>query len=509
MSQPAPVAPLPGARAMVLLILATGVITGASSMIIVVLPSIAHALQADLAQSNWVIDAFTLSLAIVILAAGTLADRIGLRRALLISLALLIPITTVGALATNIWILIGSRLAGGVAGALLYSAVLGHVVALWPGPARPKAIAQWGMGLGIVAMINPPLAGWLEEVAGWRVVVAVTPLLAALTLVSAWRWLPAPPAVPRGRIDVRGCLLAGAAVAALLVGVNLLPQGTRIIATALILIGLALGALFVLHGRRDAGAVIPLGLAGTSAMLVAAGVTFFSAGLLFAFNQTMEHFAQDGLGYSALTGGLLFAVGGASSATGSRLAGPLIDRLPMRWLLAGGMAVTAAALAWGALAWGRGASLSEVIAVVVAMALAFGFSNTAATHAMTAQTPAGQEGAASALTGLARYLGGSLGLAGLGAVLAGAYATSFDAAGLTLPAGLEHQLARSYAMATHWALEHPAQSEAVVAAARDSIMAGARAALWVSAAVAAVWTLCVWALFPVPPKNSSKPSTRD
>jgi len=494
---------------MVLLILATGVITGASSMIIVALPSIAHALQASLAQSNWVIDAFTLSLAIVILAAGTLSDRIGLRRALLISLALLVPITAIGALATNIWILIGSRLAGGVVGALLYSAVLGHVVALWPGAARTRAIAQWGMGLGIVAMINPPLAGWLEQVAGWRVVVAVTPALAGLTWLATWRWLPAPPPVPARRADVLGCLLAGAAVAALLIGVNLFPQGFRLQAASLMALGLGLGGLFVVHGRRHADAVIPLGLAGTSAMLVAAGVTFFSAGLLFAFNQTMEHFAQDGLGYSALVGGLLFAVGGASSAVGSRLAGPLIARLPMRWLLAGGMALTTLALGFGALAWRPGASLAEVLAVVVMLALAFGLSNTAATHAMTAHTPAGQEGAASALTGLARYLGGSLGLAGLGAVLAGAYAASFNAADLALPAGLEHQLARSYAMATHWALAHPAQSEAVMAAARDSIMAGARIALWVSTAIAAAWTLCVWRLFPAAPENSSKPSTRD
>ncbi len=495
-----PAPPVPNRGAMLLLILATGVITGASSMIIVTLPAIAGALGASLAQSNWVVDAFTLAVAVSILGAGAAADRLGLRRALLLSLALMVPTQVLGALADNVWVLIGSRLIGGLIGAVLYSAVLGHVVSLWPGPARTRAIAQWGMGLGIVAMINPPLAGWIETVGGWRAVVAVTPALALFTLVAAWRWLPPPPPVPRHPVDLVGCLLAAAAVAGLLLGINLLPSGSIGWGAALILAGLLLGAAFVAHSRGRADALIPVGLPGSGALLLAAGVTFMSSGLLFAFNQTMEHYAQDGLRLPALAGGFLFAAGGLASAVGSRVAGPMLQHLPLRWLLVGGTALLCLALLVAALSWRMGASPTWVVAVILALAFAFGVSNTAATHAITRHAPAGREGTMSALTGLARYLGGSLGLAALGAVLAAAYRESFVAAAVDQPPGLGAQLARSYSLAQHWAASHPGRAAEIMAAARDAIVAGADAALWASAAAGLVWTLVLWRCYPRDPR---------
>ncbi|MEG2154976.1 MAG: MFS transporter [Burkholderiaceae bacterium] len=503
-------APVPGFGAMLLLILATGVITGASSMIIVSLPAIARALDASLVQSNGVVDAFTLSLAVVILAAGALTDRLGLRRALLISLALMVPVQALGAVADSVWVLIGSRLAGGLLGAVLYSAVLGHVVALWPGPARAKAIAQWGMGLGAVAMVNPPLAGWIEAQAGWRAVVAVTPGVALITLAAAWRWLPVAPPVPRRPIDLAGCALAGVAVAGLLVGVNLLPTDHPGIGAALIALGLLFGTGFVRHSRGRDDALIPLTGPQVGAVLLAAGVTFMSAALLFAFNQTMEHYAQDALGLSTLAGGFLFAVGGFAAALGSRITGPLIVHWPMRTLLIGSTTLTAAALLLAALTWTRNASPVWVVAAILALALAFGISNTAATHAMTVHAAPGREGSMSALTGLARYLGGSLGLAALGAVLAGGYRDSFVAAGVDVPAGVSVQLAHSYALAQHWAASHPASADSILAAARAAIVAGADAALWVSAVAAAAWVLMLWRFYPrtpIPAAGVSSPSS--
>ena len=200
-------------------ILGSGIALLDGTVVNVALPALGADLGADMAGLQWTVNAYTLTLAGLILLGGSLGDRFGRRKVFLIGVVWFALASVLCGLAPNVETLIGARALQGVGGALLTPGSLAIIQASFDREDRPKAIGAWSGFGGVAAAIGPLLGGWLVETAGWRWVFLINLPLAAL--VRGGR--PAARARERdaeatGRFDVLGAALAALALAGITYG---------------------------------------------------------------------------------------------------------------------------------------------------------------------------------------------------------------------------------------------------------------------------------------------------
>ncbi|MFC7639814.1 MFS transporter [Streptosporangium lutulentum] len=218
---------------------------------------------------QWTVNAYTLTLAGLILLGGSLGDRFGRRKVFLIGVAWFALASALCGLAPNVETLIGARALQGVGGALLTPGSLAIIQASFDREDRPKAIGAWsGLG-GVAAAVGPLLGGWLVETAGWRWVFLINLPLAALVLVVAIRYVPESRDVEAtGRFDVFGAVLAALTLAGITYGLIAL-QPVPVVA------GVLLGAAFVwLEIRRSPHALVPVDVFASRVFVAVNVVTF-------------------------------------------------------------------------------------------------------------------------------------------------------------------------------------------------------------------------------------------
>ncbi|WP_248959088.1 MFS transporter [Sphaerisporangium perillae] len=224
----------------------------------VALPRLGEELGASMSGLQWTVNAYTLTLAGLILLGGSLGDRYGRRKIFVIGVAWFALASALCGLAPNIQTLVLARALQGIGGALLTPGSLAIIQSSFVRDDRPRAVGAWsGLG-GVAGAIGPLLGGWLVETAGWRWVFLINLPLAALTIVVAARHVPETrDEGTSGRFDVLGAALAAASLAGITYG--LIERGTAVPVVAAV-VGVALGVAFVvLEARRSrGGAVSPL-----------------------------------------------------------------------------------------------------------------------------------------------------------------------------------------------------------------------------------------------------------
>ncbi|MEV7006943.1 MFS transporter [Streptosporangium sp. NPDC051022] len=270
----------PGRWVLLTTVLGSGMAMLDGTVVNVALPALGSALKADMAGLQWTVNAYTLTLAGLILLGGSLGDRYGRRRIFLVGVVWFAAASALCGAAPNVETLIAARALQGVGGALLTPGSLAIIQASFAREDRPKAIGAWsGLG-GVTAAIGPLLGGWLVETAGWRWVFLINLPMAALVVAVAVRHVPeSRDTEATGRFDVLGAALAALALAGItygLIGLNAVP----------LLAGVLLGAAFVwLEIKRSPGALVPVGIFSskvftavnvvTFVMYAAMGVVFF------------------------------------------------------------------------------------------------------------------------------------------------------------------------------------------------------------------------------------------
>ncbi|MDP9841853.1 MFS transporter [Streptosporangium lutulentum] len=250
-------------------VLGSGIALLDSTVVNVALPALGADLDADMAGLQWTVNAYTLTLAGLILLGGSLGDRFGRRKVFLIGVAWFALASALCGLAPNVETLIGARALQGVGGALLTPGSLAIIQASFDREDRPKAIGAWsGLG-GVAAAVGPLLGGWLVETAGWRWVFLINLPLAALVLVVAIRYVPESRDVEAtGRFDVFGAVLAALTLAGITYGLIAL-QPVPVVA------GVLLGAAFVwLEIRRSPHALVPVDVFASRVFVAVNVVTF-------------------------------------------------------------------------------------------------------------------------------------------------------------------------------------------------------------------------------------------
>jgi MFS transporter, DHA2 family, methylenomycin A resistance protein len=378
------------------------------------LPQLGHELGGGTGALQWVIDAYTLTFASLLLSAGSLGDRFGAHRAFRVGIGVFVAASAACGLAGGTGTLIAARLVQGVGAALIVPSSLALLQLGRDRVARARAVGAWGGIAGIAAASGPVVGGVLTQAASWRLVFFINAPIGLAVLLPMIRRTAAPETRARG-FDPFAQLAAVAALAALTFA--LIEARTRGWTSPLIDGGFVaaalLGVAFVVTERRVADPMLPLGLfrsrafSGGGAVGLLINLGFY--GQLFVTSL----YLQDTRRMSPITAGLALLPEGILVSVGSFLSGRLSGRAGTRPTMLIGLCVGGAGLLGLVTA---GPHTSYGILVVPLMAAGFGMSFTmpAATTTVVEAAPPDRAGIASGAINTGRQVGSTIGVALLG-----------------------------------------------------------------------------------------------
>ncbi|MFG1944313.1 MFS transporter [Nonomuraea sp. NPDC048826] len=319
-------------------VLGSGLAMLDSTVVNVALPFLGTELEAGMSGLQWTVNAYTLTLAGLILLGGSLGDRFGRRRVFLIGTVWFALASALCGAAPSIEFLIAARALQGVGGALLTPGSLAIIQASFAKADRPRAIGAWsGLG-GVASAVGPLLGGAMVQTIGWRWAFLINLPFAALVLLVAARHVPeSRDEQAAGRFDVLGSALAALSLAGITYGLIELDAPVPLI------VGVLLGAAFVaLEWRRSPDALVPVGLFAdrvftavnvvTLVMYGAMGVVFF---LLAVQLQVVSGFSPVAAASAMLPVTVLMLLL-------SPRAGELAKRYGPRWPMTGGILLAGA-----------------------------------------------------------------------------------------------------------------------------------------------------------------------
>ncbi len=403
------------------------------SIVNVALPDIDADLRFTGSSLSWVVNAYLLTFAGLMLLGGRLGDLVGRRTLLLAGLAVFAIASGLGGLAQTGWQLLAARAVQGAAAAVLSPMSLTLVTSEFPeGPARAKAMAAWGGAGAAGGAAGVVLSGILTEYAGWRAVMWVNVLFAAAAATAARRGADNLIARRAGRLDVTGALLATAGVSALVVAVisterHAWTSGPVLGWTAA---GLVAVAAFVAVEARVQNPLVPLTFFRERALIGATVFGFLLASAQFAGFYFVSLVMQRVLGYRPVVTGLAFLPFCVGVVVGLRIAISAIGKYGPRPLMLIGGLLGAVGLLWFGYADPETTFAGGLVGPSLVASIGIGAATVAMGVAATTGVPAEQSGLASGILNSARQLGGSLGLAVLATVAADTTGTSTDHASL-------------------------------------------------------------------------------
>jgi EmrB/QacA subfamily drug resistance transporter len=312
----------------------------------VALPQIAHDLKASFSDIQWVIDAYSLTLASVLLSAGTLADRLGRRRVYATGLGLFACTSLLCALSQSALWLIIARAGQGIGGAIMFATALALLAQEFHGRERGTAFGIWGAAIAASAAVGPLLGGALTQLFGWSSIFYINVPVGAAAAVLAMTKLRESRDPEGKQIDWLGTFTFTAALFLIMLAIirgNDLGWGsTEII--ALFATGAAVLVAFVITQLAKEHPMFDLSLFRKPTFSGASLVAFTVSAGMFAMFLYIVLYIQTLLGFSPLQTGLRFLPFSVISFFVSAASGNLSTRMPVRLLLAGGLALTGAGL---------------------------------------------------------------------------------------------------------------------------------------------------------------------
>ncbi|MEA2234374.1 MAG: hypothetical protein QOD83_4190 [Solirubrobacteraceae bacterium] len=395
----------------------------------VALPAIRSDLGGGLAGQQWISNAYLLTLGSLILVGGSLGDVFGERRVFSIGVAGFGLVSFVCAIAPNIELLIAGRALQGAFGALLTPSALAVIIAAFPAAQRGAAIGSWTAWSAIATVIGPLAGGYLVDAVSWRLIFAINVPFVMLTMLLISLAVPARErTAAHARVDWLGAALTCFGLAGPVLALIRQPivgwSSPQVWVPALG--GLALLGAFLVHERRTAQPMLPLGLFGrrnfavgnvqTFAMYAGLSVTFFFLVL----------FLQEVAGYGALQAGLALMPVTLVMFVVSKRAGRLADRFGPRPFMGAGPLTAAVGLA---LMLRLDASLDYVTDLLPALLIfAIGLACTVAplTAAVLSDADESNAGIASGVNNAIARVAGLLAVAAVGAVVSAQFNSTLD-----------------------------------------------------------------------------------
>jgi EmrB/QacA subfamily drug resistance transporter len=467
--------------------LALATVVSAVSSLNVGLPDIARDLHATQTQLQWIVDAYAVVFAGLLLLAGALGDAFGRRDLLLGGLVVFSGAAGSVLLIDSPGALIAVRAVMGLAAAAIMPATLSIITNIFPPGERDRAVSIWAGVAGGSALLGLLVSGALLEIFAWESIFGFSAVLGLIAFVAAAR--TAPNSTQEGtRLDVTGGLISAAGLATLVYGIIEGPERgwTDSITLGAFAVAIVLLAAFVVWElRREQPLLDPrlFRLRGFGAGTASITVQFL-------------------LGYSPFVAGVALA----PLAVAMMALSPRVPRLlehfgPARiapiglLLMAGGFAILSTA--------DRGSTYWLLLAGLVPLGVGMALATTPATTAIVSSLPQAKQGVASAVNDLAREVGGALGIAVLGSALTGRYQSGVADATAHLPANLAGHAQDALPAALAIADRLGPQGAGLASAAQNAFVDGLGLAMVIAAAsvaVAAVFVL--WRA----PREAVKPS---
>jgi MFS transporter, DHA2 family, multidrug resistance protein len=415
------------------------------SMDLTVLELAVPKLSADLkptsSQLLWIMDIYGFLLAGFLITMGTLGDRIGRRRLLLIGAAAFGAASLLAAFSTSSEMLIATRALLGIAGATLAPSTLALIRNMFLDPAqRTFAIGVWAASFSAGAAIGPLAGGVLLEFFWWGSVFLLAVPVMALLLILGPVLLPESLDSEAGRVDLLSAALSLVSVLAVIYGIKQIAQdGMGWPPLLSILIGFVLGAVFVRRQRKLAEPLIELRLfrvPAFSASLAAFMLSIFVIAGIFLF---IAQYLQLVFGLSPLVAGLWTVPSSGGLIAGSMLAPLIVRRVRPAFVMAGGLVLSAAG--FGMLTQVDAAS-GLAILVIGSVVLSLGVApvGTLATDIVVGSAPPERAGVASGISETSAEFGGALGIAILGSIGMAVYRSEVTE---TFPDGIPSEAAEA------------------------------------------------------------------
>lgn len=390
-----------GRRVLLAMILGSAIASIDATVVGIALPAIGRDFGSGLTTLQWVVTAYTLALAGLLLVAGALGDKYGRKRVFMAGVIWFAVASALSGIAPTAGTLIAARALQGVGAALLTPGSLAILQTTFRADDRGKAIGAWSAFTGVGTAIGPFLGGWLIAAASWRLIFFINLPVAAVVLAVSWRHVPETrdedtAAAP---VDVAGGVLVTAGLIGLSYGlIQGPPDGwaSGPVAAALAC-GILLLGVFAAWERRVQAPVLPLALFSSAQFTAANVVTFIVYGAIGGTLFLLPIVLQEVSGYTALEAGIALLPVTVITLAASSRSGALAARIGPRLQMSAGPVVIGAGVALFTLTGGSGNYLAEVFPGAVVFGAGLAITVAPLTSTVLAAAPARHADMASAV----------------------------------------------------------------------------------------------------------------
>ena len=390
-----------------------------NTIVNVALPVLSRELHASNSSLQWIVDAYSLPFAGLLLAGGGLSDRLGRKRVMMIALASFGVFSLLAADSSSVATLLVARALMGASAAFIFPATLSTLTMAFDDHGeRAKAFGVWGAAGGVAIAIGPVVGGALLVHFWYGSIFLINAPLVVVALVAAAFVVPESTSPLRRRVDLGGLVLGTAGVSSLTLAIIEGPAwGWRSASTATVF-AVALISLvsFVFYELRREGPLLDVRVFANRAFSAGAGAIAVNYFCLFGFIFLITQYFQLIRGYSALSAGVHTLPFAAVVMVVTPLGAVAALRVGTRAVVASGLAIIGVALAWGGVVSADAAYFGPIVSVMVILALGFSLVNAPSTASLMSTLAPEQVGAGSAVNETTRELAGTMGVAVVGSV---------------------------------------------------------------------------------------------
>jgi len=395
-----------------------------NTVVNVALPSIQRDLHMQLSELEWIVSGYALTFAALMLIGGKLADAYGRRLIFVLGIGVFTAASLACGLASSGDALIGARVAQGVGAAMMNPATLSIITVTFPAKQRGTAIGLWAGVSALALALGPLVGGLLTEHAGWNWIFFINVPVGALAIAASFLFIDESRDETHERLDIPGLVSSGVGLFALTYGLieaNNYGWGSARIVGAFVVAAISL-VVFVLLERHRRAPMLDLTLFRNRTYVGANLAMLLVALAMFGVFFFVSLYMQNVLGYSAVQAGAAFLPMTVLIIVIAPLSGRLSDRWGSRWLMAGGMVLLAIQLTYFS-QLSTDSTFWRLLPALVIGGFGMSMVMTPSSAAAMRAVPVEKAGVGSAVLNACRQVGGSTGIALMGAIMASQLAT--------------------------------------------------------------------------------------